>query len=134
MKIDQRIKVYGDLSYRDSECPHEDKEQETIVNQVRKHYPHLVFTSVKNEGKRNKNQIDKDKAMGFRAGVSDLVFFGSPTLCLEVKRKDHTESQWRPQQQPFLIAAQEQGAMACVCFGWEAGMEAIKDWLELTQL
>lgn len=131
MIIDPRIKVYGDLSFRDPKCKREEKEQETIVNQVRKRYPHLVFTSVKNEGQRTKNQMDKDKAMGFLAGVSDLVFFGNPTLCLEVKRKDHTVSQWRPAQQPFLIAAQEQGAMACVCLGWEAGMQAVEDWLRV---
>lgn len=131
MKIDPRIKVYGDLNYRNPKCPTEDKEQETTVNQVRKRYPQLVFTSVKNESKRTGSQMDKDKAMGFLAGVSDLVFFGNPSLCIEMKRKDHTVCSWRPQQQPFLIAAQEQGAMACVCFGWEAAMEAIEDWLKI---
>lgn len=131
MKIDHRIKSYGDMNYRDKNCPQEHEEQKTIVNQVRKRYPHLLFTSVKNEGKRTKAQIDEDKAMGLTAGVSDLIFFGSPTLCLEVKRKDHTVSQWKPSQEPFLIAAKEQGAMACVCFGWEAGMQAIEDWLKI---
>lgn len=131
MLIDKRIRFYGDLSYRNKNCPQEFDEQKTIVNQVRKHYPDLVFTSIKNEGKRTKIQMDEDKSMGFRAGVSDLIFFGSPTLCLEVKRADHTLCKWQPEQEPFLIAAQEQGAMTCVCFGWQAGMEAIKDWLSI---
>lgn len=131
-EIDKRIKVYGDLNHRDKKCKIERKEQETIVNQVRKKYPDLVFTSVKNESKRNRDQVDNDKAMGLLSGVSDLVFFGNPTLCLEVKRKDHTTSEWQPMQQPFLIQASKQGAMACVCFGWEAGMQAIEDWLKIT--
>ena len=131
MKIDTRIKVYGDLTHRDTKCPREDEEQKTIVNQVRKRYPELLFTSVKNEGKKTTSQSDYDKAMGLTAGVSDLVFFGNPTLCLEVKRKDHTKSKWQPMQESFLIKAKEQGAMACVCFGWEAGMDAVEDWLKI---
>ena len=123
--------MYGDLTYRNPKCKEEHEEQQTIVNQVRKRYPELLFTSVKNEGKRTPNQVAYDKSMGMTAGVSDLVFFGNPTLCLEVKRQDHTKSKWKPMQEPFLIKAKEQGAMACVCFGWEAGMEAVEDWLKI---
>ena len=131
MKINPKIRVYGDLLYRNKSCATESQEQLTLINQVRKHYPDLVFTSVKNEGKRTKQQIDDDKAMGLRTGVSDLIFFGSPTLCLEMKRQDHTLSKWQPEQEPFLIAAQEQGAISCVCFGWQAAMEAVEDWIKL---
>lgn len=131
MKIDPRIRYYGDLSYRANKKEDEAEEQKTIVNQVRRRYPDLVFTSVKNEGKRTFNQISRDKAMGLTAGVSDLVFFGSPTLCLEVKQKDHTQARWQPGQQEFLLAAEKQGCFACVCFGWEAGMQAIEDWLRI---
>lgn len=133
MKIDSRIKVYGDLSYRDGKR-NEDAQSMTLINQCKKQYPHIILMHIKNEGKKTKQQIDFDKAMGMVKGASDFIAIGKPTLCIEMKNKDHTMSKWQAGQQEFLIAAQDQGAMACVCFGWEAGMEAIKDWIELTQL
>lgn len=131
MKIDPRIKVYGDLSHRDTKCPKEDGEAQTLVNQVRKRYPHILFMHVKNEGKKTKAQADFDRSMGMLSGASDFLFLGSPAMCLELKRKDNTLSKWQPKQQEFLIKAQEQGCFACVCFGWEAGMEAVEEWLRV---
>lgn len=131
MKISSKIKVYGDLTHRDTKCPKEDSEVQTIVNQVRKRYPHVLFTHIKNEGKRTKAQMDFDKSMGLLGGVSDLVFFGSPMMVMEVKRKDHTLSKWQPYQQEFLIETQKQGVVSCVVFGWTAGMEAVEDWLRI---
>lgn len=130
MKISSEIKVYGDINYRGT-CAKEDSEVQTIVNQVRKRYPQVLFTHIKNEGKRTKAQMDFDKSMGLLGGVSDLVFFGNPMMVMEVKRKDHTLSKWQPYQQEFLIETQKQGVVSCVCFGWEAGMEAVEDWLKI---
>lgn len=131
MKIDPRIRVYGDLNHRNPKTPKENEEQKTLVNQVRKKYPHLLFTSVKNEGKRLPAQVQFEQAMGMNSGVSDLVFFGNPTLCLEMKCEDHTKSTWQPSQQEFLIKSQEQGCFSCVCFGWEAGLQAVEDWMKI---
>jgi hypothetical protein len=41
---------------------------------------------VKNEGKKTKQQAMRDKAMGLRSGVSDLIILGNKTiLFMEVK-------------------------------------------------
>lgn len=131
MKIDKNIRFYGDLDFRDKNSAKEDLVVQTIVNQVRKRYPYVLFTHIKNEGKRTKAQMDFDKSMGLLGGVSDLVFFGNPMMVMEVKRKDHTLSKWQPYQQEFLIETQKQGVFSCVVLGWEAGMEAVEDWLRI---
>ena len=131
MKIDPRIRTYGDLDYRDPKAPTENSEAQTLVNQVRKRYPDLLIMHIKNEGKKTKAQADFDKSMGMLKGASDFIVLGNPTLCLELKRQDHTLSAWQPNQQEFLLAAEKQGCFACVCFGWEAGMQAIEDWLRI---
>lgn len=130
MKMHPLIKVAGGLSYR-GKCPQEKSEQQTLVNQVRKKYPELMLTSVKNEGKRTKAQMDEDRAMGFLNGVSDLVFFGNPMLFIEMKRQDHTQSTWQAGQQEFLIRMQEMGHVSLVALGWEAAMEAVEDWMRI---
>ncbi len=131
MIINSNIRVYGDINYR-GDCAREDSEVQTIVNQVRKRYPHILFTHIKNEGKRTKAQMDFDKSMGLLNGVSDLVFFGNPTLLIEVKRRDHTKSKWQPNQEQFLMAASSQGCLACVALGWEGAMQAVEDWIKIT--
>ncbi len=131
MIINSNIRVYGDINYR-GDCAKEDSELQTIVNQVRKRYPHILFTHIKNEGKRTKAQMDFDKSMGLLNGVSDLVFFGNPTLLIEVKRRDHTKSKWQPNQEQFLMAASSQGCFACVALGWEGAMQAVEDWIKIT--
>ena len=129
MKMHPLIKVHGDMAYRDPKAPKEDSESITLVNQVKKRYPHLLFMHIKNEGKKTKAQADFDKAMGMLAGASDFVFLGTPPLLLEMKRKDNTLSTWQPNQQMFLLKAQEQGCMVRVALGWEAAMEAVEDWM-----
>jgi len=131
VKIDQRIRIYGDLTYRNPKAPKEDQEAQTLVNQVRKSYPDLLIMHIKNEGKKTKAQADFEKSMGMLKGASDFIVLGSPSLVLELKRQDHTLSAWQPSQQEFLLKSQEQGCFACVCFGWEAGMQAIEDWLKI---
>ena len=130
MIINSKIRVYGDINYR-GDCAKEDSEVQTIVNQVRKRYPHILFTHIKNEGKRTKAQMDFDKSMGLLNGVSDLVFFGNPTLLIEVKRRDHTKSNWQPNQEQFLMTASSQGCFTCVALGWEAAIEAVEDWMRI---
>lgn len=131
MKIDPRIRCYGSLEYRNPKSPTENSEAQTLVNQVRKLYPDLLIMHIKNEGKKTKAQADFDKSMGMIKGASDFIALGSPTLCLELKRQDHTLSAWQPNQQEFLLKAEQQGCFACVCFGWEAGIQAIEDWLRI---
>lgn len=131
MIINQKIPTYGDMSFRDKKCSIEDTESQTVVNQVRKRYPHILFTHIKNEGKRTKAQADFDRSMGMLNGVSDFVFFGNPMLCLELKRSDHTMSHWQPNQQEFLLEAQKQGCMVAVCFGWKGALECVEEWIRI---
>jgi len=127
------IQVYGSLTYRDPKTPLEDTECQTFVNQLNKKYGKgtLLFAHIKNEGKRTKAKMDFDNSMGFLTGISDYVFFGNPMLCIEMKRKDHTKSVWQPEQEPFLLRAQEQGCKVCVALGWESAMEAVEDWIKI---
>lgn len=130
MKIDPRIRTYGDLSYRGT-CPTEDAEAQTFVNQLRKRYPELIFTHIKNEGKRTKMQADFDKSMGMQDGMPDFIIMGCPPLPLEMKRKDSTKSRFQPNQEKILLSLIEQGCPSCVCFGWEAAMQAVEDWISI---
>lgn len=133
MKFHPNTKVYGDLSFR-GKCFDEDTEVMAIVNQVRLKYPDVIVLHIKNEGPRKGKdfrQLDKDKAMGFIQGASDLVFYGNPTLVMEVKIKDHTKARWKPNQEEFLHRAERNGCMAVVALGAVAGLEAVEDWLKL---
>lgn len=132
MKIDPRIKVYGDLTFRDKKCPVEQKEHITFVNQVRKHNPNTLLFHVKNEGKRTLSQAQLDKAEGMQGGVSDIIIPGNPTFVCEIKRQDHTICSWQPLQQEYLIEAQNQGCFSCVSFGWKAAFDAYLDWCKIT--
>src|SRR5699024_7842307 len=131
MIINSNIRVYGDINYR-GDCAREDSEVQTIVNQVRKRYPHILFTHIKNEDKRTKAQMDFDKSMGLLNGVSDLVFFGNPTLLLKVKSSDTTSCKWQHNHEQFLTAASSQGCFSCVALGWEGAMQAVEDWIKIT--
>lgn len=121
------LKVYGDPAFR-GDCPSETAEQSTFFNQLP---PELksVALHIKNEGKRSAMQMAKQKAAGgFIAGASDCIIPGSPTLVIEMKRKDHTQSKWQAGQQDYLKACQDLGCFAVVALGWEAAMEAVREW------
>lgn len=132
MKFNSEIPVYGDVSFR-GQCPKEDAESMTLVNQVRKLNPDVLFMHIKNEGKKTKAQADFDKAMGLLAGASDFIFLGSPPLLLEMKRKDHTLCSWQPNQQEFLIKAKKNGCMVCVALGYKAALQAFEEWRILNE-
>lgn len=135
MKFPEFAKVYGDQNFR-GECVKEDNELSTFFNQLRKHYPEtlgIIALHPKNEGKRSVNQARVDRMKGAAVGACDIIIAGCPTLLIEMKRKDHTQSTWQPKQIPFMQAAHDNGAMVCVCLGWEAAFEALKDWMEINK-
>lgn len=68
---------------------------------------------------------------GFVSGASDIVVPGSPTLVMEMKRRDITQSQWQDGQQEYLEAAQNAGCFACVALGAEAAWQAFEEWILL---
>lgn len=134
MKFNEAIPVYGDTSYRNKKCPSEALEQVTFFNRIRKLYPDtygLLAVHIKNEGKRTAHQAMKDKAEGMTAGASDIIIPGCPSFVCEMKRRDHTLSQWQDGQQEYILAAINTGAFACVALGADAAMEAFEKWISL---
>lgn len=137
MKIPESIKIYGDLSYRDSKCPKESLEQISFVSWVRKNYPNthgITLFHAKNEAKLVNGQfhaINKDRAMGMSKGCADIHDHGNPSFCMEVKRQDHTLCKISKEQIQYLLAAQSNGAWVCIALGHEAAINAFEDWLQL---
>ncbi len=138
MKIPPQIPIYGDPTYR-GKCPKESAEQMTFISWVRRTYPDshgITIFHAKNEGKLVNGQftaISKDRAMGMAIGCADIHNHGNPSLCMELKRKDHTKSTISEDQVKYLLAAQSLGAFTAIALGHEAAIEAFKDWLVLNK-
>lgn len=126
------LKVYGDKTYRDKKCHVEDAELVTFINQLRKMYPDSfgrLVLHIPNEGKRKAHEVSNLKKKGaLNKGASDIIIPGNPALVIEMKRKDHTLSDWEDGQIDYLSASLNAGCTACVCLGWEAAMMAFNDW------
>lgn len=133
MKFPEGIAVFGDKDYR-GDCPLEDADLITFFNQLRKKYPNFsdLALHIKNEGKRNVRQVQRDRAKGaLNSGASDIVIVGALTFVCELKRKDHTKSTITAEQVTFLKNAHNSGAFACIALGWEAALEAVENYLDL---
>ena len=130
MKFHPDIKVFGNKSFRDKKCPKEIAEQITFVNTVRRDMPDIgaVMFHVKNEGKRTRGAA-KEKIEGMLTGASDIVIPGNPSLCIEIKRADHTICSTTPDQVNFLLAAQKLGSFACYALGYKGALLAVEAWL-----
>lgn len=132
MKIPEWLPVYGSMDYR-GECPKEALEQVTLFARIRRTWPESlgrIALHPRNEGRKDGRQVVREKAEGMTPGAADIVIPGAPTLVMELKRRDHTQSSWQDGQLDYLLAAKEQGAWVCVALGADAGMEAINGWLE----
>ena len=131
MKLPADIKVYGDTSYR-GDCPPEGMEQVTFVNRMRRKYPDLwgrILLHPRNEGMRTHYQAMKEKAEGMTPGASDIIVPGMPAFVCEIKRRDHTKSQFQPGQEEYLRAAEKAGAFVCVALGADAASQAFEEYL-----
>lgn len=131
MKFPQWLPVYGPVDYR-GPCPKEEAEQITAVNWLRREYPDTLgalVVHVKNEGKRTMAQAATDKANGMTKGAADLLIPGAPALCVEIKRRDHTQSTWQTGQLAYLEAAHNAGAFVCVALGAEGVKEAVQKYI-----
>lgn len=127
MKFPPWLKVYGDATYR-GPCPSETVEQATFFNQLPPDLKRIAL-HIRNEGKRSHAQHSKMKAEGgFVSGASDVVIPGRVTFVCEMKRADHTKSNWQSGQVDYLEACQDAGAWVCVALGWDAAMEAVREW------
>lgn len=131
MRFPKSIKVYGDKSYR-GKCSVEQTEQIDSFSWLKFNHPDLALLAVhpKIEGKRTWGQVNFDKKDGsLNKGASDIIIPGAPAFVCEIKRMDHTKSNWKSGQQEYLIAAQKQGAFACVALGFNGFKLAIVDYL-----
>ncbi len=132
MKFHPGIPVYGDTSFR-GDCPTETAEQATLFNQLP---PDLraIALHIKNEGKRHHTQMAKQRAEGgFIKGAADIIIPGRPSFVAELKRRNHMKSKWQDGQIEYLLSCKRQGAFVCVCLGWEAAIEAVREWRGLAQ-
>ena len=132
--INAGVRVFGDLTYR-GKCPAESAEQMTFFNWIRRDYPDtwgaLAFHP-RNEGLKAKGQfasVQKHAAEGMTPGVSDIIIPGRVSFVCEMKRRDHTQSTFQPEQVAYLIAAHNAGAFACVALGVDAAREGFSQWL-----
>lgn len=130
---DLPFRIYGDTDFR-GKCPAEALEQMTFFNTLRREYPATwgrLALHPRNEqqlrGGQHKAMI-QHKAEGLSPGASDIIIPGRVTFVCEMKRQDHTQSQWQDGQVEYLVAAHEAGAFACVAFGWKAAWLAFQDW------
>lgn len=136
MKIPANIPIYGNTSYR-GKCPKESVEQVTFISWVRREYPDSYGVTIfhaKNEGKLINGQfqsVAKDRAMGMAIGCADIHCPGNRSLCIEIKKKDHTKSSISDEQIKYLVTAQSLGAFCCIALGHEAAIEAFKEWILL---
>lgn len=134
MKFHKDLKVYGDTSFR-GKCPKEELEQITFFNQLKKLHPDIaeLATHVQNEGVKSYGKAAKDARCGLNQGMADIIIIGHPACLIEMKRQDHTKSTWQPNQLEKLLLAQDLGVFTCVALGYEAALEAVKDWIKCTK-
>ena len=128
--------VFGDTTYR-GKCAAESVEQVTFFNRIRAQYPDThgaLAIHARNEQQLRGGQFGgmaKQKAEGMVSGASDIIIPGRITFVCELKRRDRTKSAWQDGQVPYLTAAHQAGAFACVALGCNAAWEAFEQWRKL---
>ena len=123
------LKTY-DSGYR-GDCPKEELDQSAFVDYLRKLYPKTygaVVVHVANEGRRSYAQSNRAKKLGLTVGASDILIPGVVSFVCELKRKDRTKSRVSESQMDYLIAAHKLGSFACLCYGYDAAVEAFNDY------
>lgn len=129
------VPIFGDIAYR-GRCPKEEVEQASFFARLRREYPDswgLIALHPRNEGLkigRQFSSVMKHRAEGMTKGAADIIIPASPAFVCELKRQDHTLSQWQEGQREYLEAAADAGAFACVALGAMAAWEAFEAWRE----
>lgn len=134
MRLPDHIRVFGDPSFR-GKCATENADMVTLVSFVRRQWPKtwgVLGFHPRNEGQRTWGQAAWQKSEGMTEGTVDFIIPARVPLVLELKRKDRTQSKWQKGQVEYLTAAQDAGAFACIALGYEAAIEAVKEWNKLT--
>lgn len=114
--------------------PSEHEEQKALIKWFDLQYPALRgrLAACPNGGQRNVIVAAKLKAEGVRAGYPDLNLLvprkGFAGLFIEMKRQKG--GALTPDQADWLDFLNEQGFMAVVCKGFDAGRETICGYLD----
>ena len=130
--------MYQRSGYVESRKRSEGTEQEVVIAWSMAHsacYPALkLLYHVPNGGKRNAAEAARLKRQGVKAGVPDLVLpvpkEGYHGLYIEMKwgkNKTTDEQDW------WLEKLAEMGYKTAVCYGAEAAMDLIADYLHITK-
>lgn len=115
----------------------EDTEQIKLMNWCKineSRYPELRWCfHIPNGGKRNKQEAEKFKQMGVKAGVADIqlpfqrgIYNG---MFIELKYEDNKPTK---NQIEFMQAMQAAGHYCCVCYSSYAAIRTIEGYLNLT--
>lgn len=113
----------------------EEELQRTIVDYLRWTHPRLLFFAVPNQrGTRKKYEAQILKALGVRAGVSDLVLVGAGGRAVFVELKaPGRESRLSPAQKDFRNACDQIGAAYHVVSSLENFQGVLERHPNLTQ-
>lgn len=88
--------------------------------------PGVLFWHTPNGGYRNKSEGALLKAMGVKAGVSDLILFHAGKLfCLEIKAKGGRASE---EQLAFIADIDRAGAYTALATGLDACLATLEAW------
>jgi len=128
-KIPHQVMVYGDVTFRGT-CPLEVAEQISFLCLLRKEFPELaeIAVHIRNEGKRSKRQGAQHKQEGMNTGASDILIPCTPSILIELKRRDHTQSSISDSQIKYLSDSKALGSFACVAIGAMGAIEAVREW------
>ena len=128
------VLIFGDTGFR-GECPKEDLEQVTFFARLRREYPEtwgMIAIHPRNEGLKVRGQIGsvaRHKAEGMTPGAADIIIPARVAFVCEMKRRDHTKSQWQDGQEDYLAAVAMSGGFACVALGVDAAWHALGYWM-----
>jgi hypothetical protein len=128
------VLVFGDTEYR-GKCPKEDQEQITFFARLRREYPDtwgMIALHPRNEGLRHGGQlgaVSRHKAEGMTKGAADVIIPARVSFVCELKRRDHTQSQWQDGQEDYLAAVAAAGGFSCVALGCDAAWSALQYWI-----
>ena len=128
--IHDSIRIYGS-QIKGCKIP-ESAHMITFFNTLRREYPEYAkcCLHIRNEGKRTRQQIEREKAEGFVTGAADIILVGNPSFVCEMKSQSPS-AKISQEQIEFLLAAQSLGAFARIALGHKAAIEAFKDWQKM---
>ena len=128
--IPESIRIYG-APIKGCKVP-ESAHMITFFNTLRREYPEHAkcCLHIRNEGKRTRQQIEKEKAEGFITGAADIILVGNPSFVCEMKSQSPS-AKISQEQIDFLLSAQSLGAFSCIALGHKAAIEAFNDWQKM---